>query len=205
MHLYSNTDFPGLPVIQFLIILCIEYNSINSTIRNRLLLQFIHFRKVLLETEALHSLPETSFYMQKTKSSLIDTTYCGQRDLHSRKEILHSEGKEIFEYYKTFQRHSRHSSHKTFQGHSRHSSHSWHFSLSRQHYMHPGIPPFYSILQLECTFYTSTGFHRNSSEYQLRHYITTNFHSSKKGRCCIIGRNGHTLQNRILASFHLVK
>ena len=34
----------------------------------------------------------------------------------------------------------------------------------------PGFPPFYSILQLECIFYTSTGFHRNSTEYQLRHY-----------------------------------
>ena len=85
-------------------ILRIESNSINSTIRNRLLLQFIHFRKVLLEAEAFHSLtrlPETSFYMQKTKSSSIDTTYRGQRDLHSRKEILHSEGKEIFEYFQS--------------------------------------------------------------------------------------------------------
>ena len=56
MHSYSNTDFPGLPVIQFLIIICIESNSINSTVRNRLLLQSIHFRKDLLETEAFHSL-----------------------------------------------------------------------------------------------------------------------------------------------------
>ena len=53
------------------------------------------------------------------------------------------------------------------------------FSLSRQYYVHPGIPPnstsstnstTYSILQLECIFYTSAGFHRNSTEYQLRHY-----------------------------------
>ena len=38
------------------------------------------------------------FYMQKTKSSLstTTTTYRGQRDLHSRKEILRIEGKEIF-------------------------------------------------------------------------------------------------------------
>ena len=36
-------------------------------------------------------------------------------------------------------------------------------------------------------FYSSIGFHRNSTEYQLgnyRHYI----HSSKKGRCCDIGQ-----------------
>ena len=38
------------------------------------------------------------FYMQKTKSSssTTTTTYRGQRDLQSRKEILHIEGKEIF-------------------------------------------------------------------------------------------------------------
>ena len=52
----------------------------------------------------------------------------------------------------------------------------------------PGFPPHYSILQLECIFYTSTGFHKNSTEYQLRHYKhSTNFHSSKKGRCYDMG------------------
>ena len=52
----------------------------------------------------VHIHPENSpsriqFYMQKTESSLstaTTTTYRGQRDLHSRKEILHIEGKEIF-------------------------------------------------------------------------------------------------------------
>ena len=50
----------------------------------------------------LHYNPENSpsriqFYMQKTKSSSsTTTTYRGQRDLHSRKEILCIEGKEIF-------------------------------------------------------------------------------------------------------------
>ena len=40
--------------------------------------------------------PEIQFYMQKTKSSLsTTTTYRGQRDLQSRKEILRIEGKEI--------------------------------------------------------------------------------------------------------------
>ena len=78
--MHSNTDFPGLPVIQFLIILRIEYNSINSTVRNRLLLQFIHFRKVLLKAEVFYGLtrlPETSFYpfysknLQDSSDSLI--------------------------------------------------------------------------------------------------------------------------------------
>ena len=45
----------------------------------------------------------------------------------------------------------------------------------------PGIPPHSSILQLECIFYnfyrsySSIGFHRNSTEYQLgnyKHFIT---------------------------------
>ena len=53
-------------------------------------------------TCTLHYNPENSpsriqFYMQKTKSSSsTTTTYRGQRDLQSRKEILHIEGKEIF-------------------------------------------------------------------------------------------------------------
>ena len=55
MHLYSNADFPGLPVIQFLIILCIESHSINSTVRNRLLLQFIHFRNATQSRGILQS------------------------------------------------------------------------------------------------------------------------------------------------------
>ena len=71
MHSYLNTDFPSLPVIQFLIILHIESNSINSTVRNRLLLQFIHFRKDLLKAEAFYNLtrlPETSFYSFYSKN-----------------------------------------------------------------------------------------------------------------------------------------
>ena len=34
----------------------------------------------------------------------------------------------------------------------------------------PGNPPHSSILQLECIFYSSIGFHRNSTEYQLNKY-----------------------------------
>ena len=55
-----------------------------------------------LHTHTSYINPENSpsriqFYMQKTKSSLsTTTTYRGQRDLHSRKEILCIEGKEIF-------------------------------------------------------------------------------------------------------------
>ena len=34
----------------------------------------------------------------------------------------------------------------------------------------PGNPPHSSILRLECIFYSSIGFHRNSTEYQLNNY-----------------------------------
>ena len=61
----------------------------------------IHPHTTYMCTSTLH--PENSpsriqFYMQKTKSSssTTTTTYRGQRDLQSRKEILHIEGKEIF-------------------------------------------------------------------------------------------------------------
>ena len=82
-------------------ILRIESNSINSTIRNRLLLQFIHFRKVLLKAEAFHSLtrlPETIFYMKR--STRILQFYILQGYPY-RKEILHLEGKKIFEYFQS--------------------------------------------------------------------------------------------------------
>ena len=126
-------------------ILRIESNSINSTIRNRLLPRFIHFRKVLLETEAFCSLtrlPEITFYMKESYRIL---QFYILQGCPYRKEILHSEGKEIFEYFqlscsihpcmlqdlpKAFQ---------TFKT----------FSHSRQLYMLPelpGIPPYYSIL-----------------------------------------------------------
>ena len=147
----------------------------------------LHYKGTHTETYPENSSPSRiQFYIQKTRSSLIDTTYRGQRDLQSRKKILHLEGKEIFEYfhsfYKTFQRHSRHFSCKTFQGHFRYSRHFRHSSHSRQYFIHPGIPPYYSILQLECIFYTSTGFHRNSTEYQLGH---NNFILQRKGDVAI--------------------
>ena len=52
---------------------------------------------------------------------------------------------------------------------------------SRQYYMYPWILTFYSILQLECIFYISTGLHRNSPEYQLRHYKLQTYILQRKG------------------------
>ena len=98
------------------------------------------------------------------------------------------------------------------QRHSRHSSHSWPSSLPRQFYnvpVSPGNPPHSSILRLECIFYifynsySSIGFHRNSTEYQLgnyRHYK----HSFFKEREMLRYRsNWQILQNRIISSFVL--
>ena len=47
------------------------------------------------------------------------------------------------------------------------SSTSVHSSAIQYLPVHPGIPPHFSIPQLECIFYTSTGSTRNFIEYQL--------------------------------------
>ena len=51
----------------------------------------------------------------------------------------------------------------------------------------PGNPPHSSILQLECIFYSSIGFHRNSTEYQLNELQTTlqTFTLQRKGDVAI--------------------
>ena len=61
-------------------------------------LQFwLHFYTCTLYYNPENSPSRIQFYMQKTKSSSsTTTTYRGQRDLHSRKEILRIKGKEIF-------------------------------------------------------------------------------------------------------------
>ena len=116
----------------------IESNSINSTIRNRLLLQVFISEMFHVALQSSQRLPETAFYTKKSKGFfkfyILHSTW-----VPIQNPILHAEGKEIFEYihssyktfqrhssHKTFQRHSRHSSHKTFQGHSRYSRHSRH-------------------------------------------------------------------------------
>ena len=73
MHAYSNTEFQNLiPVITSNVSsnrIKIQRNSINSTIRNRLLLQVIHFRNAPFEAVTLQSsqrLPELLFYTKKS-------------------------------------------------------------------------------------------------------------------------------------------
>ena len=140
----------------------------------------------------------TPCYMQKTKSSSSslesNSTYRRQRDLRVHPFIL----QDLPKAFQAFQPQDLPRAFQRFQIFQTFQSFMT-SSLSRQYFMFqylpvpPGFPPHYSILQLECIFYifyTSTGFHRNSTEYQLRHYKhSTNFHSSKKGRCCDIGQN----------------
>ena len=137
-------------------------------------------------TCTLHYNPENSpsriqFYIQKTKSSLgTTTTYRGQRTFIPERNSTHRRQGDLLEMHpcvlhdipvtpvtpvtpttpETFQTFQ---SFMTFQP----------FSLSRQFYnapVSPGNPPHSSILRLECIFYSSIGFHRNSTEYQLNNY-----------------------------------
>ena len=56
-----------------------------------------HTPSIHIQPTCAHYTTSREFYMQKTKSSSsTTTTYRGQKDLHSRKEILRIEGKEIF-------------------------------------------------------------------------------------------------------------
>ena len=133
-------------------------------------------------TCTLHYNPENSpsriqFYIQKTKSSSsTTTTYRGQRDLQSRflkRNSTHRRQGDLLEIhpyipgipatpvapetFRTFQ------SFMTFQP----------FQAILQAPVSPGNPPHSSILRLECifyNFYSSIGFHRNSTEYQLNNY-----------------------------------
>ena len=97
-----------------------KYNSINSTIRNRLLLQL--FISEMIHAKQWHyslqqRLPEASFhsfYMKNPRnSSSINSTSRRQRAL---RVILHAEGKEIFyPVYKAFQSFQTFQSFQAFQ------------------------------------------------------------------------------------------
>ena len=86
-----NTDFPGLPVIQFLTTLCIESNSNNSTVRNRLLLQFINFRNAAQSRDILQS-SKTSripILLEEPTNSSISTVY-PEGQFYFKKHSIHS-------------------------------------------------------------------------------------------------------------------
>ena len=130
----SEISIQGLQV-QYSTFYSNKYNSINSTIRNRLLLQL--FISEMIHAKQWHyslqqRLPEASFHSFYTKnprnSSSTNSTSRRQRAL---RVILHAEGKEIF--YPNLQGipAARPSTGiPVLQGHSSHSSHSRHSSHS---------------------------------------------------------------------------
>ena len=132
-------------------------------------------------TKGTHTTSNIHHYIQRILHPESNSTCRRQRALQvlhfSTRNSTHRRQGDLLEIHpcapNVFQRHSRHSSRKTFQRHSRysrHSSHSWHSSLSRHFYKFQLFP---GILQLECIFYSLIGFHRNSTEYQLKITLQT--------------------------------
>ena len=171
-------------------------------------------------TCTLHYNPENSpsriqFYIQKTKSSSSTTTTFqrAKRPSFQKRNSTHRRQGDLLEMHpcvlhdipvtpvtpvipttpETFQTFQ---SFMTFQP----------FSLSRQFYnapVSPGNPPHSSILRLECIFYSSIGFHRNSTEYQLGNYKHYK-HSFFKEREMLRYWSNKTLFSRIELSLHCV-
>ena len=85
----------------------IEINSINSTIRNRLLLQL--FISEMIHAKQWHyslqqRLPEASFHSFYTKNPRNSSSTNSSRRQRALRVVLHAEGKEIFyPVYKAFQ------------------------------------------------------------------------------------------------------
>ena len=205
MHAYSNTDFQDPTTFQF------QVHSLNRIIILLILqLQTDYFSSSFI-SEKSHSKQrhytvftetETSFYMQKTKSSL----------------ILHTEGKETFTPEKKFYTQKARRSLSTSNHLTRPSKG---IPAVRHSKSIPDIPVIHDIQPFQAILHTSrdsTLLQHSSTRMHILHFdwfpqklhrvpveILQTLHSSKKGRCCIISRNGHALQNRILASFCLVK
>ena len=139
----------------------IEINSINSTIRNRLLLQL--FISEMIHAKQWHyslqqRLPEASFHSFYTKnprnSSSTNSTPGRQRAL---RVILHAEGKEIFyPVYKAFQPQDLPQAFQFYKDIPVISD----ISDIPVYPVLPGIPPVPAFLQIECKIYTSIGFHQ---------------------------------------------
>ena len=177
MHAYSNARILN-PDPRLILI--------NSTIRNRLLLQVIHFRNPA-------PIPAPMLHVHITLQS---------REFSIQNPILHTEDRELFEYYNSTHRRQGDllemhpcvlqtfkatpvapETFRTFQSFMT-------FQPSRQFYnvpVSPGNPPHSSIFQLECIFYSSIGFHRKLHRVPVGQLQTLQTLHSKKGRCCDIG------------------
>ena len=120
------------------------------------------------------------------------------REFSIQNPILHTEDRELFEYYNSTHRRqgdllemhlcvfqATPVAPMTFQSFMT-------FQPSRQFYnvpVFPGNPPHSSILRLECIFYSSIGFQKTPPSTSWAITDITNIHSSKKGRCCDIGQD----------------
>ena len=159
----------------------IEINSINSTIRNRLLLQLfisemIHAKQwhysLHRDFQRLHSThstrrnprnsSSTNSTYRRQKSSSSNSTYRRQGDLLSSLQGIPAARPSIgipvlqktFQSFMTFQPYNHL---YTFQHLPVQTST---FQCYPVYPVYPGIPPVPAFLQLECKFYTPIGFHQ---------------------------------------------
>ena len=162
-------------------------------------------------------LPELLFYTKKSykilqsSNSSSNPTRAHYREFSIQNPILHTEDRELFEYYNSTHRRQgdllemhpcvfqatpvapmTFQSFQTFQRHSGHSSHSW-------------PPAFQAILQCSSISRESTPFQHSPIRMHILQFDwfpqktppstswattdITNIHSSKKGRCCDIGQD----------------
>ena len=148
-------------------------------------------------------LPELLFYTKKSykilqsSNSSSNPTRAHYREFSIQNPILHTEDRELFEYYNSTHRRqgdllemhpcvfqATPVAPMTFQSFMT-------FQPSRQFYnvpVFPGNPPHSSILRLECIFYSSIGFQKTPPSTSWATTDITDIHSSKKGRCCDIGQ-----------------
>ena len=171
-------------------------------------------------------LPELLFYTKKSYKILQAPILAPilhvhitlqSREFSIQNPILHTEDKELFEYYYYIQR----AKEPSFQIPERNSMHRRQGDLLEMHPcvlqdipmtfqpfqaihdlpaflgkfynvpVSPGNPPHSSILRLECIFYifhSSIGFQKTPPSTSWAITNITNIHSSKKGRCCDIGQ-----------------
>ena len=151
--------------------------------------QLQSYKSIHIQPTRAHYTPENSqsriqFYMQKTKSSssTITTFQRAKRPSLQKRNSTHRRQGDLLEMHpcvlqdlpmtfqafqpqdfpETFQTFRTFQSFMTFQP----------FQAILQVPVSPGNPPHYSILQIECIFYSSIGFHRKLHRVPVEDYIT---------------------------------
>ena len=152
-------------------------------------------------------LPELLFYTKKSykilqsSNSSSNPTRAHYREFSIQNPILHTEDRELFEYYNSTHRRQGDllEMHpcvlQDIPGNSScsrdipdipviHDLPAFPGNSTMFQYLQ-GNPPHSSILRLECIFYSSIGFHRNSTEYQLGNYRHYKRYIQRKGDVAI--------------------